>query len=144
MDYNEIYTSAGNVIKGADLKGCDPVTLTIKSWETKSFTEKDGTVKHHIYLGFEETDKMLRLNRTNANSIEYVTGSPDTDNWVGKKITIHHAVVEVNNENKDAVRVLMPAKETGKKAGFVSAAKQEAKQVKPESENPAPDDEIPF
>ena len=89
-------------LKAADLKG-KPVALTIK--ETKSENVGDD-LKLVVY--FKGTDKGLVLNKTNAKSFALVTGSADTDDWSGKKITLYPTKVEFQGSRVPAIRVEEP------------------------------------
>lgn len=140
FDVDSIYTSHGDKLKGEDLKGCDPVDLTISKVDKAAFQTDDGGKQDKIILSFEQIDQTLILNKTNAKRISLITGTSDASKWPGHTITVHHELVEFGQKMVDAVRVLMPVKKTGKKfAGTKKAA--------PESENPAPpdlDESIPF
>lgn len=115
VNYREIYTGGGDYLKGEDLKGCDPVEVEIENVELVKLGQDEK-----ICLTFVGADKKLTLNATNARRIEAITGSPDTDDWIGHKITIHHELVEYAGKMVDGIRVMIPVKKTGKKASLTS------------------------
>ena len=89
-------------LKAADLKG-KSVALTV----TKVASENIGD-DLKLVVFFKGTDKGLVLNKTNANSIAAVTGSGDTDDWTGKKITLFPTKVEFQGKRVPAIRVEEP------------------------------------
>ena len=113
-DIDDIYTSGGEKLTGKDLKGYDPVTLTISDLERVDFN--DGT---KIVLSFKETEKTFVLNKTNARRIKELTGESDARKWKGHQIILGHEMVEYNKGMVDGVRVQMPR--TGKQAPLASS-----------------------
>ena len=113
MNIDEIYTSTGSNLRTEDL-GDKSWPLVIK--EIDSFDFDEGT---KIILRFEETDKGFVLNKTNARRIADMYG-PDTDAWVGKKITLAAEDTEFGGKSVKGTRVQI------------------------ERELASPDDEIPF
>lgn len=131
-DIDSIYSGGGANIKGADLKGYDPIEVTITGWERVEFN--DGP---KLKISFEETEKTLILNKTNAGRIGEIAGTKDFREWKGHKVTLAHEIVEYNNKMTDGVRVQMPR--TGKQAPL-TAKKAEPGATEPEELN----DKIPF
>ena len=69
--------------------------------------ETDPQMKWVLY--FKEAQKGLVLNKTNITRIEQVTGSDDTDNWMGKQIVIYwDPTIEFMGEIKGGLRVRAP------------------------------------
>jgi hypothetical protein len=97
---DDIYT--GSSLTAKDLKG-RTVKLTIKTVVSKRFD--DGGVK--LILSFEETDRTLVLNKTNAKRIAESHGKVWT-RWDGKVIKIHPERVEFKGDIVDAIRVDLP------------------------------------
>lgn len=92
-------------LKHEDLNG-KRVTLTIDRVEF----EKVGTppeLKAVAY--FKGKDKGLCLNKTNANSIHFITGSDDTDDWVGERIVVYPSQTEYQGKRMGCIRVDPPA-----------------------------------
>lgn len=86
-------------------------------------------------LYFEEQEKGLVLNKTNASTIATLYGD-DTDEWRGEAITLFSAMVSFQGRNVPAVRVKAPSR---KKAAVAAAGSQ-----KKISASAITDDEIPF
>lgn len=59
-------------------------------------------------LYFEETEKGMVLNKTNADTISRLH-TPETDNWIGKKISIFATEVDFAGKQTLALRVRMKA-----------------------------------
>lgn len=75
-------------IRAVDLQGKD-VTLTITGVRLDKMEQVDGSKKTKGVVNFEQTEKMLVLNRTLAESIKLATGSDETADWVGRRITLY-------------------------------------------------------
>lgn len=135
LDIDDIYSSGGTYLKGDDLVDCDDLDVTISGTEVKVFD--DGSKK--IILSFEEVDRKLVVNRTNALMIAEVAGGRNPDKWIGKQISLYSTKVEFGGKLTNGIRVRPPErKQTGKKPGFVKKGFDER--------NPPPplDDDIPF
>lgn len=93
----------GTYLKNTHFEDGDHI-YTISAIEQKDVgTEENPEVKP--VLSFAETDMCLVLNRTNANTIEDVLGSDETDDWIGKKITLGRSKVAFKGERVWAIRV---------------------------------------
>ena len=91
-------------IAGEDLLK-DDVTLTIKAVgidEAFNGHSKEDVV----VITFEETEKMIVLNRTNAKAITKRTGSVNVEDWKGFKITLTCERVAAFGKQVFAVRVV--------------------------------------
>ena len=58
-------------------------------------------------LYFEEKEKGLVLNKTNANTIAAAYGE-ETDDWVGAEIVLYETMVEFQGQRKPGIRCLVP------------------------------------
>ena len=57
-------------------------------------------------IGFEKTDKLLVLNRTNTRLIRIATGNSKPDGWIGKSIVVYPVRINAFGEsNLAAIRV---------------------------------------
>ena len=131
-------------LKAADLKG-QPVQLVIKDFGTEKMP--DGNNKACLY--FRKTDKILVLNKTNANKIADIYGD-ETDEWIGKEVTLYPTTTEMQGREVEAIRVRI----NQMKAKLKSKSMKDELPDEPVSErNPPPpksapdddlDDEIPF
>jgi hypothetical protein len=93
---------SGDFLKTSDLKG-RAFKLTISSYKMEKLDdgEKPG-------LSFDETSKVLVLNKTNANRIVEALGTDEMDEWVGKKIEIMPDHTEFKGERVECIRVRIP------------------------------------
>lgn len=87
-------------------------TLTIKDWSQEEF-EGDKGKENKVILHFEEVDKGFILNKTNWGSIEKIVGSDDTDDWIGKQITLGASEVQFGKDMVWSVRVRTPRPKGG-------------------------------
>ena len=106
MNVNDLFPS--KYLSGEDLVKSGEVFLTIKAVERDALPDKAGDKVVKGVVRFEEEKRGLVLNRTNANRIAKMH-STETDNWVGKKITLYPESVEAFGKIVDAVRVRLEA-----------------------------------
>lgn len=97
-------------LKAADMEDAD-MTLTMTDVKIETVGQgKDAEDKPHLY--FEETDKPLVLNKTNAGVISQLYGN-DTDGWPGNKITLYATEVEFGGKMTMGIRVRLKKPGTG-------------------------------
>ena len=80
------------------------VTLTIKSVvhdEVESQRGKDEVTA----IQFEETPKLMALNKTNSRTISKVCGSPLVEYWIGRKITLTQQNITAFGSEHQVIRV---------------------------------------
>jgi hypothetical protein len=99
----------GDSLKAADLKGKD-VTVTIEGWSVKEF-ETDGRADKKIELRFQETDRTLVLNKTNAGSIVDMLDQDDLDLWKGSWITMYPTQTDYAGKRVDCIRIKAAGRE---------------------------------
>ena len=69
----------------------DGILVTIRGDVTQENVAAEGApAEEKTCLHFEEVDKPLVLNSTNAQIIAGIAGSPNTENWNGAKIVLYH------------------------------------------------------
>lgn len=85
-----------------DLLGKDR-TVEIESVSCKSLTSQRGTNKKPV-IRFKGAEKALVCNKTNGKTIANMYG-PNTDDWVGKKITIYPGTTSAGGETVECIRV---------------------------------------
>lgn len=86
-----------------DLGGKD-VVVTIDRVQVGTLRNgKQSTKKPVAY--FRGKEKGLPLNSTNCKSIAKLIGSNDTDDWIGKQITLYPTTTEMAGETVECVRV---------------------------------------
>ena len=93
------YFPQGDYIKADTLQGRE-IALTIAGVEQVQY--QDGTTAPA--LSFQNTDKKLGLNKTNAMRIAELHGE-ETESWIGKQITIMPDKTEFQGKIVDCVRV---------------------------------------
>lgn len=79
-------------------------------------------------IKFNESNRGMVCNKTNWKTIAKITGSEDSDEWIGKKIGLYRAEVEFQGEMVEAIRVSL---------------KQQQGKTPPKGKDEN-DDEIPF
>lgn len=105
-------------LKSGDVEDGD-LTFTIDRVVMEDIGQGDNQeTKPVIY--FRETDKGMVLNKTNADTISRLH-TPETDNWIGKQISIFATEVDFAGKQTLALRVRMKAP---KPSAVVSSAKQ--------------------
>lgn len=91
-------------LTAADFEDSGDVTATIMSADIETIGQgQDKSQK--IIIKLKGLDKAFVCNRTNANTIAKVTGSDDTDDWIGKRITLGAREVEFKGDMMMAIRV---------------------------------------
>lgn len=92
-------------LKSAEFLGKD-VTYTVASIHLEALESEDGKTKTKGLMSFKETSKLLVINRTNSDCFKGMFGR-ETDNWVGKRVTLYPAPFFDNftKEHTTAVRV---------------------------------------
>ena len=111
MKLNEMFPR--KYATGQDLAGKSP-TLTIagvSSEKMRPSPQSPEVQKFVIY--FQETKKGVVLSRTLAQQIARAVGSDDTDNWIGKRVTLYPESVTVAGVNRVAIRAKAASNGTG-------------------------------
>jgi hypothetical protein len=101
MNIDQAFPS--NYLKAADLQGRE-ASVKIDRIEMEKVGEDTKPI-----LYFQGKDRGLVLNKTNATNIKEAHGS-DTNNWVGKSVTLFTAWVDFQGRSVEAIRV-RPARE---------------------------------
>jgi hypothetical protein len=102
MKLNEMFPS--KYANGTDLQG-KPVTVTIQTVRPEQMRPNQAAeevTKFVVY--FVEAKRGVVLNKTLAQQIAKITGSDDTDNWEGKRITLYPEPVTVAGVARVAIR----------------------------------------
>ena len=111
MRVDEIF--GGSFLKADDLQG-KTVRVTISAVDVKEFD--DG---NKIVISFQGKDKKLVCNKTNSSIIAENLGSQETEDWVGKVISLTVKKVEFQGKLVPAIRVVLedqPAPAKAKRA----------------------------
>lgn len=109
------YVSAADLIEAQRKNGRTGVALTIASVAVETLKTTKGSERKPI-VHFQEMldrqragkgpEKKLVLNKTNARSIAKLYGY-ETNDWVGKKITLFPTQCDAFGETVDCVRVMI-------------------------------------
>lgn len=100
-----------------DMEDGQEVTLTISGCTRETaINPKNKEEKTLVSLHFEETDRMLALNVTNAKAIQHMVGTPKVDRWAGVRITVYKDRVKAFGETVSCIRVKGPPKGRGVQA----------------------------
>jgi len=125
---NDAFPSA--YLKASDLKGAQPiVTIDRVEYELVGAQKERKPV-----LYFQHKEKGMVLNKTNANKIIQMTGSPVTEEWKGHRIMLYTAQVDFQGDTVEAIRV---------KAAPQPYAKPRPVAPPPPPPEPSPDVELP-
>jgi hypothetical protein len=101
MNINTVFPS--KYLKASEFTG--DVSYTIKEVTIEEVgSENDKERKPIVY--FNETEKGLACNKTNANTIAGIYG-PETSGWIGRRITLFATEVDFQGTQTLAIRVRM-------------------------------------
>jgi hypothetical protein len=106
VDISSIYKSNSDYLNAEEI-GDQMWEVTIFSADVKKFDNGD----QKIVLGFDETDKVLPLNVTNARAIGDMHGT-NTEDWLNKKIMLFTMPVDFQGKTVQAIRIRAPQKAT--------------------------------
>jgi hypothetical protein len=102
MRLSEMFPS--NLLKSQDLLDAGgEITVTIEKVEMKTFDRDDGTKDTKPIVYFADNKQMV-CNKTNAGIIATMHGD-DTDEWIGKSITLTVKEVEFQGKTVFGIRV---------------------------------------
>ncbi len=101
MNIKEIYTSTSNFLKVDDLNG-HRVVVEIESFKVAEVGDEH---KKQIVLTFKGKEKVLGLNKTNAEQIAQLTGSGDPNEWLGCKIKLKPAMTQFQGKDTPCIRI---------------------------------------
>ena len=119
MNVNQMFPS--KFLKATDL-GTSEFEVTIHSVQVEDVgTEQAPEQKPVVY--FQEGQKGMPLNKTNAETIAYLYG-PETDGWIGKKVTLFPMMVEFKGQSVPAIRVRGPRSQAPATNGPFSQAQR--------------------
>lgn len=98
MKTREIY--GGNYLTAEDLNG-KAVPAVVRDVTLATMNDN----KKKAVLHFKNSEKVLALNVTNANMMEELTGSDETDDWIGVRICLYPTKVDFQGKRVLAVRI---------------------------------------
>ena len=82
----------------------EDVKRVVRTAVTKvDFTEIEGEQKLECY--FENIDKSMILNKTNATMLELISGTDQFDHWTGVKVILRREMVQFKGKLVPSVRI---------------------------------------
>lgn len=128
-------------LKASDLKGQQPV-VTIDRVDFEPVGQA-REMKAVVY--FQNKDKGVVLNKTNANKITEIIGSALTEEWRGQQIRIYPSVTTFQGEEVECIRV-KPVAANSQRMRMTPQPPPPAPAPEPDHAHSAPltDDDIPF
>ena len=93
-------------LHAADLQGRD-VTVTIERVAQGEYPDLEDSKKKILKpdVFFKGKSKPLGLNSTNARQISKLLGSPKTEEWIGRAITLYPTTTRAFGEEHECIRV---------------------------------------
>src|SRR5262249_27136398 len=91
--------------KAEDFKNGRRLTLTVAEVVQDIVNGEDGESEEKWVLRFEEEGPALVLNITNARTLEELSGSSDSDDWQGLRITLFSTKVQFGTKKVDGIRI---------------------------------------
>ena len=88
-----------------DMIGQNTVTLTIAAVSLEKMNSGKGGEQVKPCLHFQERDKMMVLNKTNAALIAKELGG-ETDRWAGARVTLNAPMIEAFGRQSRSIRVI--------------------------------------
>jgi len=138
MNINSAFPS--DYLRASDIPPGRRVTVTIEGVSIIKIGDDQRPVVH-----FQGKQKGLVLNKTNANMIIEITGSDETDEWIGKSICLYSTKVDFQGRRVDALRVDYPAGHSnGQQRAVPRMPPAPPPALPPEAYDPDPDDNVPF
>lgn len=90
-------------LEGDSLAGKE-FEMTIKDFGSEMMPDHKGADELKYTLQFNETDKSLILNKTNAKRLAVLFG-PETNEWKGKRIVLYTEEVKAFGKLHNAIRI---------------------------------------
>lgn len=129
-----------NYLKASDLKGQQPI-VTIDRVE---FEPVGRTREMKPILYFVGKEKGIVLNKTNANNVASLSGTPQTEEWTGVRIRLYATHVEFQGESVEAIRIKAAPPQSAGAARTVAAPPPPPERLPDVEPGSITDDDIPF
>ena len=81
------------------------MTVTIKKVVQELVTVNAGRKENCIVAYFSDSDKPMILNKTNCKTITKLHGTPNIEEWQGKKITLFASTASLAGETVECLRI---------------------------------------
>jgi hypothetical protein len=110
VNYKKVFGSKVYV-SAADLAGRE-VPVRIARIDLDEVPDDTGNKQSRLIATFHDKPKKLILNKTNAETLEKLAASDDTEQWVGLSIVLYTARVQWKGKETDGIRIKAPATPT--------------------------------
>ena len=100
-----IYSTDLFTYLAGDMIGQSTIALTISAVSLENMNSGKGGAQTKPCLHFKERSKLMVLNKTNAKMLAGELG-PETDNWIGARVTIAAPVVDAFGKSARSLRVI--------------------------------------
>ncbi len=125
-----------------------PILVTIKECHQEDVAKEDEAPEKKWCLSFHEVEKSLVLNLTNGELIAEITGSENTDDWIGHKIVLFvDPSVKFGKKKVGGVRARAPRNQSpAQPSRPAQRPRQEDRHVDQhgDSYQPGTDEDVPF
>lgn len=102
-------------LSAADIRDDEPI-VTIGSIGFENVGDDRRLVIH-----FQEMEKPMVCNKTNAKRIAYIVNNNETDNWIGKQVKLYEEMVDFQGAIKPAIRIKAPPKAQQARPGGIKS-----------------------
>ena len=109
----------GSKFLSKDDVGEERIKTVINDITLEQVREKDGATKNKFVVHFDDLDKALVLNNTNANTLKDALGK-EASHWIGARVIIYVDNSVVFNNILGGVRLQVLTPKTTKKSGPAS------------------------
>lgn len=117
--------------------------LTIREVYEENIAKDGAPAEMKWCVAFDEVEKPMVLNSTNGQLIAKVTGSEESDAWVGHKVVLFHdPSISFSGKVVGGIRVRAPRGAAAAKPGPIAAKVIEV--AKPAAPQEPDDETIPF
>jgi hypothetical protein len=131
---------------------CGPgILVTIKSVQQENVASQGAPEELKYCVFFDELEKPMVLNSTNGQIIAGITGSEESDNWVGHKIVLYNDPnISFAGKITGGIRARAPKKQAARPAPATATPSRAMPAPKPASpaptdkSQPPTDDDCPF
>ena len=114
------------------------ILVTIKEIFQDNVAKEGAPEEMKWCMSFNEVEKPMVLNSTNGQAVAAITGSEETDDWIGRKVVLYDDPnVSFGGKLVGGIRIRAPR---GQAAKAIAAAPKPAPVAQPE----ASDDDVPF
>ena len=87
------------------LKNGKDKIVTIKEIKQELVTGNAGRKENCIVARFSDNEKPMILNKTNCKTIQKIYGTPNIEEWVGKKIVLFASTTSLAGETVECLRI---------------------------------------